>query len=165
MATRSIKVDFTASKPVFSWQSPEYIRYEKDKKWFFNIILISIVLIVVFVLLKQWSGAILVLVASIVLTVLSNTKAKVIKCAVYNEGIVVDEKVYAYTQFKHFWMGGTPDLPKATLQMTGRFGGTVGLPMKDEDPEQIRLFLAKHLPEEADHVDDVSEIVNRIFRF
>lgn len=165
MATTSPGIDISASKPVFSWQSPEFMRYEKDKKWSFYVVLISVILIGVFVLLKQWSGAALILVASIVLSILSNAKPKTVKCAIYNEGVVVNEKVYTFTQFKKFWISGTPDLPKIVFQLTGAFSGIVNLPMQNEDPEQIRLFLVKHVPEETDHVDDVSEVINRIFRF
>jgi hypothetical protein len=39
------------------------------------------------------------------------------------------------------------------------------MPAEDQDMEQIRLFLSRHVPEEEGRVDEFSEIINRIFRF
>lgn len=160
--TQTKKVD-VSSKPIFSWQSPEFVRYSRDKKWFFFAVLITIVLAGVFILLKQWSSVVLVAVAGSVFIALSNAHPKNIICALYNEGVVVDGKVYDFSQFKSFWLSGNADLPKISLQQTGRFGGHINMPTKDQDFEQIRLFLAKHLPEEQPK-EDLSDIISRTLK-
>jgi len=162
---KTIKVNFATNKPIFSWESPEFMRYQKDKKWFLYLCLVAIVLITIFLFMHLWSGAILVLVASIVLTTLSGVKPKNIPCAIYNEGVVVSEKIYTFTQFKSFWLGGGGDLPKVYLQLTGRLAGQVIMPAENQDMEQIRLFLTRHVPEEEGRIDEINEIINRILRF
>jgi hypothetical protein len=158
------KINLAVDKPVFSWQSPEFVRYNKDKKWLVYIIMIAITLAVVLGFMHQWSGMALVIVAAIVFVTLSGTHPKTIKAAVYTAGVVVGDKVYDFSQAKSFWIS-FGDLPKAKIQLAGRFAGQIILPLGEEDPEQIRMFLAKHLPEEEDKGEDLTEMINRILRF
>lgn len=153
-----------SEKPIFSWQSPDFLRYEKDNRWLITVIAISLVLMIVFVLLHQWSGVAMVFVAAAVFITLSGAHPKTINCAIYTEGIVVDNQVSNFEQFQSFWVGGNTELPKIVLQKKGRFAGIVNMPMKDEDPEQIRLFLSKHIPEE-ERGEDMTDMINRILRF
>jgi hypothetical protein len=158
------RINLAVDKPVFTWESPEFVRYKKDNKWMAYLIIIAIVLCVVLGFMQQWSGIALVVVAAIVFITLSGAHPKSITSAVYAEGLVIDGKVYNYEQIKSFWIS-YGDLPKIRCQLTGRFGGIVTMPLGEEDPEQIRLFLAKHLPEEEDKGEDLSDMINRIIRF
>lgn len=158
------KINIAVDKPVFSWQSPEFVKYKKDNKWLVYIIMSAIVLSVILGFMHIWSGVVLVVVAAIVFITLSEAHPKVVNCAVYAEGLVVDDKVYNYEQAKSFWMS-MGDLPKAKFQIVGRFAGQITMPLGEEDPEQIRLFLSKHLPEEDDRGEDITDMINRILRF
>ena len=160
----SPKVNVSSEKPVFSWQSPEFIRYERDHRWTLAIIGVAVVLAVILGFQSQWSGVGVVVAAALIFIFLSGTKPKNVKCAVYPEGIVVDDKVYDFSQFKSFWLI-IGDMTKIRLQLTGRFSGVVTMPMKDEDPEQIRLFIGKHLPESDEQREDATDLINRILRF
>ena len=158
------KLNVAVDKPVFSWQSPEFVRYKKDNRWLVYLIMIAFVLSVILGFMQIWSGVVLVIVATVVFITLSETKPKTIKSAIYAQGFVVDTKVYDYEQVKSFWISFS-DLPKARFQLTGRFGGLVTMPLGEEEPEQIRLFLSKHLPEEEDRGEDLTDTINRILRF
>jgi len=158
------KLNIAVDKPVFSWQSPEFVRYKKDNKWLVYLIMIALILCVVLSFMQIWSGVVLVVVATIVFITLSETKPKTISSSVYSQGFVIDSKVYDYEQIKSFWISFS-DLPKARFQIVGRFGGIITMPLGEEDPEQVRLFLSKHLPEEEDRGEDLSDTINRILRF
>ena len=162
--TTKPKLNIALDKPVFSWQSPEFVRYKKDNKWLVYFISVALVLSVVLGFMHIWSGVVLVVVAAIVFITLSEVHPKAISSAVYAEGLVIDGKVYNYEQIKSFWISHG-DLPKVRFQLVGRFAGIVTMPLGEEDPEQIRLFLAKHLPEEEDRGEDMTDIINRIIRF
>ena len=162
------KVNKTTStpsgKPVFSWEAPEFIRYKKTTKWFVLLLVVAVVLGVLFYIQKQWSSIAVVAAAFIVFTTLSNAKPRKIACALYQEGIVVADKVYNFNQFKSFWVE-PGDLFKVKLQLVGRFAGQVTMPILEIDPEQVRLFLKKHLPEEENKGPDLIDEINRLMRF
>lgn len=157
------KFDPDKNKPVFTWEAPEFVRYKKTAKWFLSVIVVGIVFGVIFALQGQWSGVALVGAAILVFTTLSGAKPKKITSSLYLEGIVTDGKVFGFNQFKSFWME-PGDLMKAKLQLLGRLAGQVSLPILEIDPEQVRLFLSKHLPEEHRGPDLVDQI-NRLMRF
>lgn len=159
----ALKSIISSEKPLFSWSSPEFVRYKKDRKWLTYFILAVIVLTIVFALLHQWSGVIMVVVAGIVLIVLSGSKPKELNCAIYKEGFVINDHVYDYAQFKSFWLN-FGDLPKIKFQQLGRFAGQITMPLGEESPEQVRLYLSKHLPEDEDRGEDVTDMINRIIR-
>ena len=150
-------------KPIFTWVAPEFIKYKKTTGWFVAVFIVGIILGIIFAMQGQWSGVALVIAAILVFTTLSGAKPKKISSSLYLDGVVTDGKVFAFNQFKSFWieMG---DLPKAKLQLLGRLAGQVSLPLFDIDPEQVRLFLGKHLPEENRGPDIVDQI-NRFIRF
>jgi len=151
------------NKPIFTWVAPEFIRYKKTAKWFVAVLLVGLVFGVIFAKQGQWSSVALVGTAVVVFTTLSGAKPKKITSALYQDGVVTDGKVFDFTQFKSFWLEAG-ELPKAKLQLLGRFAGQVTLPIFDIDPEQVRLFLSKHLPEENRGPDLIDEI-NRLMRF
>lgn len=156
--------DPTRSKPVFSWQAPEFIKYNKDSRWYVILFVVALVLAIVLIWQKIWSGVAMVVVASVVFATLSEAKPKTVSCAVYKEGVVIDDKVFNFHQFKSFWFTGR-DLLKMKFQMTGRFAGQVTMPIKDEDPEQLRLLVGKFLPEVEDRGDDLVDTINRLMKF
>jgi len=158
------KINIAEDKPVFSWQSPEFVKYKKDNKWLVYFIMIAIILSVILGFMHIWSGVVLVVVAAIVFISLSEVHPKTISSALYAGGLVVDGKVYNYDQIKSFWISHS-DLPKARFQQNGRFAGLITMPLGEEDIEQIRLFLSKYLPEEEDRGEDISDTINRLLRF
>lgn len=160
------KINLQMDKPVFSWQAPEYHRpQERNNRKLLLVILAAIVIAIVFGWQGQWSSVAVVVAAVFVLLVISRGSAKIVKCAIYSAGVVVDNNIYNFDQFKSFWLLFT-DRYKIRLQRVGRFGGQVTLPLSDnEDPEQIRIFLQKHLPEEEDNGRDLNDIINHWLRF
>lgn len=158
------KLNIAIDKPVFSWQSPEFVRRKKDNRWLVYLIMIAVVLSLILGIMQLWSGMVLVIVATIVFITLSETKPKTINCALYTQGFVIEAKVYDFEQIKSFWINFN-DIPKIRFQINGRLGGIITMPLGEEDPEQIRLFLSKHLPEEEDRGEDLTDTINRILRF
>ncbi|MCL5410710.1 MAG: hypothetical protein M1324_02530 [Patescibacteria group bacterium] len=157
------KFDPGGEKPIFTWVAPEFIKYKKTTGWFVAVFIVGIILGIIFAMQGQWSGVALVIAAILVFTTLSSAKPKKISSALYQEGVVTDGKVFSFGQFKSFWIE-LGDLPKVKLQLLGRLAGQVSLPLFEIDPEQIRLFIGKHLPEENRGPDIVDQI-NKFMRF
>ena len=132
------------SKPAFSWVSPDGIEHDRDSNWQLIVVVIAIVLCVVMYWLGSWSGLALVIVATAYLLFTSGHKPKKIECAIYDGGIVVDQKVYNFDDFKAFFLSyGT--VPKLSFERIGRFSGIVIMPLIGiENTEEIKAFLDEH---------------------
>lgn len=158
------KNQIDAEKPVFVWEAPEFASYVKTSNWFVLIVLIAIGLIVIFAWQKNWTAVGVVAAAALALIIQSRTKPKKLKCSVYRSGVVVDERVYPFETLKSFWLV-YGEQPYIRIAQAKRFSSNVHLPIAEEDPEQIRLFLAKFLPEEEKNGEDFADTIQRWLRF
>lgn len=159
------KIDINNDQPVFSWQAPDFTSGKRNSSKIVSVIGLALVISGVFFWQKQWTSVGVVFAALIVLIVLSSVKARNVKCAIYRAGVIVDDRVYNFDQFKSFWLLYT-DRYKIRLQLSGKFSGQITLPLtKDEDPEQMRMFLAKYLPEEEEKGQDLNDMISHWLRF
>ena len=162
---RGVSREATAEdRPIFSWQSPEYTYHKKDISWFLGLAIVTVAVAGVLLLLEMTSGGLVVIVAGVVLSIISGVKPKSINCALYQDGVVVNNKAYQFGQFKSFtFVHG--DIPKIKADLVGQFSGEVVLPLKNIDGGQVRLYFKKHLPEDDSKGEDLVDVINRILRF
>jgi hypothetical protein len=154
----------TSSKPIFVWKSRDNIQFERSSLWYLVVCAIAGLLIFLLYLIQQWMGIALVAVATVIFIIMSRIKPREVDCAVFEKGVVVDGKAYQYSEFKSFWVNQA-EVPKIKLQKIGKIAGQVDLPLLNIDQEEVRLFLSKHLPEEEDKGEDLTDTVNRLMRF
>lgn len=152
-------------KPVFFWQAIEFESYQKGKGWLTYIILITIALIGVFIWMKQWLGIGVAVAAVVALYSYAYRSGKKKNYAIYDQGVTVDNKVFTFDQFKSFWIFIYQDRPIIRLEQLRRLSVPIEMPVGDENPEQIRLFLAKHLPEQEEKGEDITDVINRWIKF
>ena len=153
-----------AEKPVFTWTAPEFAAYSKSSSWFLLVVVAAIVLIGIFVWQKNWTAVAVVAAAALALIIQAKTKPKMQKCSIYRSGVVIDEKVYPFSGLKSFWIV-YGEHPYIRIAQAKRLSSNVNLPIAEEDPEQVRLFLAKFLPEEEQNGEDFSDTIQRWLRF
>ncbi|OQB06655.1 MAG: hypothetical protein BWY19_00002 [bacterium ADurb.Bin212] len=153
----------TDEKPVFTWKAAETASYKKDTLWFVLISLAALALIAFFVWDKNWTAAGVIAAAAFALMSFSRSTSRKITCDLYRSGVVIDGKTYRYADLKSFWMIYGQH-PAARFSKPGRLSMHINMPIAEEDPEQIRLFLSKYLPEEADKGEDISDVLTRWFK-
>ena len=151
-------------KSVFSWSAHEFPKYSKNALWYWLFILAGLVLVAFFVWQRNWAGAGLVAAAIFAIFAQARISPKAVKCELYRSGIVVNEKAYPYNQLKAFWIiAGEHSV--VLFEQTGTLKSQINVPISDEDPEQVRLFLSKFLPEDEKRGEDVTDVIQRWLRF
>jgi hypothetical protein len=151
-------------KPLLTWDSAEFVHYKKDQSWFVIAGLAGLVIAAGLYYFGQLSGAIVVVVATVVFSLISIVKPKSLHCEIYDQGILIEKKPYKYEQFKTFWIT-TGEIPKIKLQQLGKFSAQVVLPLQNVDADQVRAILKKHLPEDEAKGEDLGDFFNRFLRF
>ncbi|MEI6144161.1 MAG: hypothetical protein WCP91_01015 [Candidatus Berkelbacteria bacterium] len=155
----------STDKPIFYWQAIEFESHEKPTNWLLYIILIAVALTALMIYLKMWLGAAVVVAACFALYSQSASRGKKRSYAVYNQGITVDDKVYTFDQFKSFWIFTYQERAIIRFEQLKRFAIPIEMPIGEENPEQVRLFLTKHLPEIEGRGEDVTDTINRWIKF
>lgn len=159
-----VNIDFSAEKPVFQWKAAEFAQYKKSGGWYLIVVGAALGLLVVFYFLRNWTAMGVVAAAALALIAQARTKPRSVSVSVYRAGIVVNDRVYPFPALKSFWL--IPgEHPTFRLEPTGFFRPSINVPIADEDPEQIRLFLAKFLPEDENRGEDLADIIQRWTRF
>ena len=157
------KIGSKGDKPIFSWESPDRVVYSKGVAWYIVVAIITLLLATVLYFQKMLSGMSLVFAAALAFILLSRSKPRIVKCAIYAQGVVIDDRVYKYSDLKSFWIT-LADIPKVRLQMNGVTAGVLTMPLGKTDPEQVRLYVSRFLPEDDDRGEDFSDTVNRFLR-
>lgn len=165
MADEKNKMNMVVNKPVFSWSAAEFSQYKKSTNWYLIIAFSAVILIIVFVWLQNYTAAGVVFAAGLALFAQANARPKKVRCEIYSDGVVIGDKAYAYGSLKSFWIiFGESQMVR--LQPQGKFAASINVPIsKNEDPEQIRLYLAKHLPEDEDKGEDIADTIRRWLKF
>ncbi|HOX41532.1 MAG TPA: hypothetical protein PK263_05055 [bacterium] len=150
-------------KPLLEWKAAESVSSERNVSWY--VIVIAAALVIGYFLYRDsnWTGLVLVIIGML-LILASRMGQHEVSCSVFDKGIVVDNKVYEYTDFKNFFFS-VGELSKLKLQRAGRWAGQVTVPVTDEISEKARTLLSKHLPEEKETGEDFVDRINRLFRF
>ncbi len=158
------KVSVESDKPVFSWKASEFAQYSKKSIWFIIVSVAAVALALLLYLQQNWTGIAVVVAGAFALLSQARSKPKSISCTVYRQGIVINEKAYAYTEFKSFWII-YGDHPAVRFEPTKKFSVIVNVPIAEEDPEQIKLFLSKFLPMDEKRGEDIADTIQRWIKF
>lgn len=151
-------------EPVLFWEAPEFHIYEKGTTWSAGIIIGAIVLAGIFFWLKNWTGMALAVAAAAALLSQGYIKPKNVRCAIFDGGVVIGNKPYNFGELKSFWLFENP-IPIIRFEKASRFAMAVTMPLGKTDPEQVRIFLRKRLPEHEERGEDISDRITRWLRF
>ncbi len=148
-----------------SWTAPEFTYYDKNKKWYVIVIIIALILATVFVLLKSYSGAAVIVASALVFITQGATKPKDITFMLDNDGVHYKEKSLAFNQFREFWVSTGEAYPKLYLQKTGKLSMPISILLKGINPDLIINFLKQYLPYGEKKGEMIHENINKMFRF
>lgn len=149
--------------PIFEWKSAEFLRQERDGGWYIAATGIFLLVEVSLIWIQQWTGVILAAIAFFYL-IFAGLKPKNHSCQIYEKGVVLDDQVFSFSEFKSFWIAFSV-IPKLYLQHQGRFAGQVVMPLGDIELEKVRAFVGQHLPEDEGRGEDLADIINRWIKF
>jgi len=152
-------------KPVFYWQTTEFESHDKPRNWLLYVGLIALVLLAALLYMRLWLGAAVVAAAFFALYSQSSSRGKKRNYAIYDQGVTVDDRVYTFDQFKSFWVFPYQGRMIVRFEQLRRLSFPIEMPIGDENPEQVRLFLTKHLPQAEDRGEDITDTINRWIKF
>jgi len=134
------------------WNTFEYKKKEKTADWYWAVILITLSVIVISIILKNFLFAILIFVAVGSLLMFSIRDPKIVKVELNNKGIKLDKDLYPYTSLESFWVDAVEDKEaKIILKSTKKIMPFIIVPIEEYHHEDIRNFLLNNLTEKEDH--------------
>jgi hypothetical protein len=155
---------FQNEEPVAAWTADDFMFHDREANWYVKILVAAGLIGIFLFFLKIWTGMILLGVFTIFIFFGSRQKPKNVACAVYEKGIVVDNKVHLFEDFKVFWVTYS-GVPKIKLQHKGFLVAPVEMPFESlENLEVIRKLLSEKMPEE-NRGEEISDTINLFIKF
>ena len=141
--------DETKEEPIrelFVWSSPERIFVPRNLKWFGNVGLIVLVLLLIALFLQEFllMGAILAVV--FVIYVLATIPPEKIEHRITTQGIISNERSYLWDELADFWFMEKQNQLLLTVRTFLRFPRQLNLVVHKDDERVIRDVLVKYIP-------------------
>lgn len=150
-----------SDEPAFQWQASEYVQHNKGMGWYFGLGGIVLTLLAVAIFTQQWLSIAVFLVMAAAVVVYAHKPPRILLYQLDSNGIIIEGKSYAYSQFRSF--GVLPDLSWHTIDLepTQRFMPRLTIIFDEEDFDSIVDHLSLHLP----RVDRQPDLVERLTRY
>lgn len=130
-----------------SWHAPEYRHYEKNAGWYVTLVSIVILIIGFFLVQKDAFAAITTGLLGVLVVVFSRQRPEIVPVELDHKALKMGKIEIPYKQIKHFWVVHNEKHKTVNLETTTLVNNMVILELEDQDPEQIRQFLSRYLPE------------------
>jgi hypothetical protein len=156
--------DASVSIEKIEWTAAEFVEYKKDKRWFFYAGLITIGLIIIAILIKNFLLAVIVLLAAVTVYIYSVKEPRKIIFSISGQGIQIDKQIYDFENLKSFWIFYNSEIKELSIRSKKAIMPYIKIPLGKQDPVEVRELLLKFLPEKK-HQESVIDNWARRLRF
>ena len=149
-----------------AWKALEFKHYEKNVGWYVTLLAIAVLVIGFFIIVQNdWFAAITIALLAGFIVFFSRHKPERIEMKLDSKGIYLGELFYPYKHLKYFWVVNDPNHHTVNFHSNTYFNNTVIMELESQDPDEIRDFLLKFLPEHTSSEATVSQRISHRFKF
>jgi hypothetical protein len=149
-----------------SWEAPEYIHHPKTAIWYIFFTLVAVGLIIYSFYLKSVLTMITFGLIIILGFIFSHKKPAIVSHKLTSNGIVLGDIIYPYKNIVKFWiLYNPPHVKTLNLETTAYVNQHVALQLGDQDPVEVKIYLAKHLPEDLEKEESLTDAIARRLKF
>jgi hypothetical protein len=146
-----------------SWQASEYVHTEKNILWFVILGLVTLVIAAVaYFLIRSWSFTLLVFVMAATAGFYAKRPPHALNYTLDDDFLVIEEKKYAYEEFKAFAILKDGPLAYIMLIPVKRFMPAVTLYFPPEDGKHIVDILGSIMPLQEREPDMLERAVRKL---
>lgn len=142
------------------WQAAEFIYRPKGSQWYaiFGVVIVVMIAVALF-LLNSWDFAVLIVVMAAAIVVIYHRPPGLHSYTLSRKGLHVDDRLYAYGEFKEFGLVADDDENSIMLVPRKRFRPGVTVYFPEEAGEAIVDMLASRLPMKQIKLDPIDRLV------
>ncbi len=149
-----------------SWQAPEFKHYPKNIGWYVTLICVFILLIAFFAIVESDLFASVTLgIICLLIIVFSRQIPRVVTIELNDRGIKFGNLFYPYKQLKYFWVVHNERHQTINFHTSALVNNTLILELEDQNPDTIRDYLARRLPEHHETQETPAQKITHRFKF
>ena len=147
----------------FEWEAPEFEKREKSKSWFVAPAIIAIGLGIFALLTDSVLFLIVILLGFFTFYIYAKKEPRIIKFKINEKGIEVDNKLHDFDSLHSFWVFYNPPEEKdISFRSKKTFFPYIRIPLADQNPNEIRKYLLRFLPEKHHHESIIDIWMRRV---
>ena len=141
--------DTPFDESVIEWTAPEYIQHEKGIVWYLFAAVGLVLLCVYAIFTANWTLLVALVVIAGVYYWMHGFNPKNINVKISRVGIQVNDKRYPYQNIDSFWIiYKPPHIKTLNLKSNSRFLPDITIQLNDQDPSEVREYLASQIREQ-----------------
>ncbi len=144
---------------IITWEAEEYVQHDRNRGWYFGLVIVSLILIAVSILLKWWSFAAVVVVSAVALVVYTTRPPRILKYKLDDKGLTEGGRFYSYADYKSFGILQDGTHFAIVLTPRKRFSGRVTVFFPEKQGEVIVDAFGARLPMEQVKLDFIDKAV------
>ncbi len=136
---------------IIEWQAPDHELPERATDWYISVVVIGISASVASLFLNNFLFAVFCLLSTISIIIHAAKKPEMLDFAITSRGIQIRHDFFPYAKLHSFWIDHENNKNDIILHSDRAVLPHLIVPIRDVDPEYIRMELRKHLPEKYAH--------------
>lgn len=156
-----------SNSKTINWKIPEYEKHKRSKKWYIIALSSSFLLLIYSFLSSNFLFAVIIVVASIIITLNDGQNPKNVNFLITNEGLKIGRKFYDFDKIKNFTIIYKPkkNIKNLYFEFKNTISPRISIPLKDKNPLKIRKYLLKYLSEDLEKTEEpLSENLAKFFK-
>lgn len=148
-----------------SWQAHEFRHYEKNLGWYMALFAIGAMLVGFFIIQKDIFAAISLGIITLLIFFFSKHQPELITIELTEKGVKFGKLSVPHKQIKHFWIVNNNNHKTLNLHTTALLNNILVVQLADRNPEEIRNFLVRFVPEHPETEETFAQKIMHTFKF
>lgn len=149
-----------------TWTAPEFRHYEKNLGWYVTFCAVAILIMGFFGIIEtDWFAAICIGILTLLALFFATQRPQPVTVELDGKGLKFGTLFFPYKQLKDFWVVQNDRHRTLNFRTTTYVNNFLIVELEDQDGEQIRQFLRRHLPEHEEIHETMAQRISHKLKF
>jgi len=150
----------------FSWEFPEYFKYERSKLWYLGMGILGGILLIYCLFAKNFLFALIVIMVGIIIFLYEAKEPLNVSFSITEDGLELGRNFYPWKDLKNFWIIYEPPKIKTLYFIfKNAWRPRLNIPLLDQNPLKIREKLLEYLDEDLEKEEEpISDSFGRFLK-
>jgi hypothetical protein len=135
------------SSPI-TWSGPDHEHQTKTSDWYWALGTIAVSCAVTAMIFGNILFAVLILAAATTLGIVASREPRIVEFVLNEKGLLAGDTFHSFDEIQAFWVDTEREEPVLLIDTTRVMTPHLFIPLNHVDPEDIRSFLSRRVPEE-----------------
>ena len=148
-----------------NWEAHEFKHYPKTSGWYTALIVVAALTVAFFLLERDIFGAVSLAIIAALVFLFARQTPQTVTIELSAKGVKFGKLFYSYKELKYFWIVHDQNHRSVNFHTSALVNNTLILELDGQDPEAVRRFLLRFLPEHSETQATMAQKIMHKFKF